>query len=620
MEHGRPLCTGSRCAALLVAVVLLCSLSSPAFAGDWTVGEIVGPAGVTRVQPMAVNAGGVVVGIARFPGRSDDTAFRWEDGTMIELELPAPMTSSLAYDINDAGTIVGMLSNDGEEYNGSGTNGVVWSATKTGSSAELTAHSTDVGGYDSSDRGFGSAAFGINEKGHIVGTAGIRWENEGWPYGYSYNHVPARGTGGSWSRLPLPDSGDRRYGGQAVQINENGLILGNGGPGADRATLSTGGLPDPALELFAGRQGLNDLGHVVGRVGPSSSTFTARMWDGTRYVELGADQPQSMANAVNNADWAVGRVGTEQWQSVLMGGDGMLWRPDEAPALLYTLAGTGWSMYNGADINDDGMIVGTGRHGGRPVGFWMAPASIAHKLDGKVHGPDGAPVAGARLTVHNAAGQEVAAPVTGSDGRYEVTLERASYAITVQPDGAYRPDGLAGCTVEGSTCKLSLSRNKTVDFYGVDIEVPPPPSGTGDAPAPPDADTTGPAVTIAGAGKTLKASKKGVVGVKLGPFAEPVAGSVALQTATKMVARAAARKKGRTRTKKPAVLKLGSKSFTAAAESVVVKVALSKKARRLLRKRGSLRVHVIATVRDGAGNRTVQRATRTLKAAKKKPR
>ena len=53
----------------LVALTLLLAPVSTASAGDWTVGEITGPAGTTRIIPAAVNAGGVVVGTARFAGR-----------------------------------------------------------------------------------------------------------------------------------------------------------------------------------------------------------------------------------------------------------------------------------------------------------------------------------------------------------------------------------------------------------------------------------------------------------------------------------------------------------------------------------------------------------------------
>lgn len=95
-------------------------------------------------------------------------------------------------------------------------------------------------------------------------------------------------------------------------------------------------------------------------------------------------------------------------------------------------------MYSAADINDDGMVVGTGEHGSEAVGFWMAPHGIAHELSGTVYGPDGVPVAGARVRISDGGG-EAASPTTDADGTYEATLLRGSYEITVLPDGDYLP-------------------------------------------------------------------------------------------------------------------------------------------------------------------------------------
>jgi hypothetical protein len=119
------------------------------------------------------------------------------------------------------------------------------------------------------------------------------------------------------------------------------------------------------------------------------------------------------------------------------------------------------------------MIVGSGKRGGVEMGFWMAPASIAHQLSGTVYGPGGAPLAGARLRITNAAGNELAAPTTGTDGKYSATLNRGGpYDITALPEGSYLPDGLAGCTIVGAACRLNLGKNRTVDFYATAIVVP----------------------------------------------------------------------------------------------------------------------------------------------------
>ena len=193
--------------------------------------------------------------------------------------------------------------------------------------------------------------------------------------------------------------------------------------------------------------------------------------------------------------------------------------------------------------------------------------------------------------------------------RYEVTLPRASYEITALPDGSYLPDGLAGCTVVGTTCKLSLARNRTLDFYGTAIVVPvlPPvvaPPVTSVMPA----DTTGPTVKAASK-TTVSASAAGVVSFTLGPFSEPVHGTVSLRSAAKVKASAKAR-----------YVSLGKRSFRApSGKKVTVKVRLTSKARKLLDKSRKLKTKVTITALDALGNTTVKSLTVTVKPAKKKP-
>ena len=69
-----------------------------------------------------------------------------------------------------------------------------------------------------------------------------------------------------------------------------------------------------ALRGGHGEHRFNDEAHIAGRTGilsgsGSEQDFRALLWNGASYVDIGAAQPQSMANAVNNSDWAVGRAG-----------------------------------------------------------------------------------------------------------------------------------------------------------------------------------------------------------------------------------------------------------------------------------------------------------------------
>ena len=345
-----------------------------------------------------------------------------------------------------------------------------------------------------------------------------------------------------------------------------------------------------------------------------------------------------MANAVNNSDWVVGRAGVYHSVQPRTTGNAWLWRPDDAPTPLYALAPTGWTMANANDINDDGMIVGSGRHGGKDMGFWMAPASIAHKLSGTVYGPTGVPVAGAQLRITNAAGNELAAPVTGAGGTYSTTLNRGGpYDITVLPDGRYRPDGLAGCTAVGSACRLNLSKNRTVDFYDTTVEVPnstgggpaanagggSPAGGGGAAPAgggparasggassggggtPGTGTPRGPVFSFSSKSKTVQASVKGAVTVKLGRFSTAATGTMTLQTAVK----ASAKRKAR---------RLGKAKFKARArKALTVKVRLGKKSRAYLKKQRRVRAVAIISAKTAAGGVTVRRYTLTVKAPRR---
>ena len=214
------------------------------------------------------------------------------------------------------------------------------------------------------------------------------------------------------------------------------------------------------------------------------------------------------------------------------------------------------------------------------------------------------------MAILSASQQQVAAPVTGADGSYEVTLPRASYEITALPDGSYLVDRLAGCTIVGSTCKLDLARNRTVDFYAAAIVVPAlPPAVAPPVTAVAPVDTTGPTVKAASR-KTVSASSAGVVAFTLGPFSEPVRGTVSLRSAAKVKASTKAR-----------YVSLGKRSFRAAGgKKVTVKVKLTSTARKLLKKSRGLRTKVTITARDALCNTTVKSLTVTVKRAKKKTR
>ena len=64
--------------------------------------------GYLKSSAGAINDAGVVTGSLRTTSEDRSTAFRWVDGTMTALPVPPGTTSTHAFDINAAGTIVGM--------------------------------------------------------------------------------------------------------------------------------------------------------------------------------------------------------------------------------------------------------------------------------------------------------------------------------------------------------------------------------------------------------------------------------------------------------------------------------------------------------------------------------
>jgi probable HAF family extracellular repeat protein len=597
MGQGR-LRVRARRAALAVAVTLTFA-TADAHAETWTVGAIEGPPGTTRIQPKAVNSSGVVVGVARFAGDTRDSAFRWEDGVMIKLDT-AGFEQTVATDINDDGVIVGYGAMPSAEAGNaeSSENGLVWTATQTTSSATPTAHNL-YGPFGAADQDYGSSVRGINNDGKMTGRAGVRWQDL---LGPIYGHAPALTTGGAWTEIPLPHTETTKYGGTGLAINDKGQIMGTGGPGADRPWISdNGGPPGTQLELVAGERGFNNHGHIAGRTFGGGASFTARLWDGAEYVEIGAGQPKSMANAVNDDDWAVGRAGADLGQSVLTGGNAWLWRPGQAPTPLYELAPDGWQMVNATDINNAGMIVGTGYFGGEQVGFWMAPA---YKVTGTVYGAGVLPAAGVRVKGVSAAGSLVDSATTNAQGRYELTLPQGNgYAISAEPPGAYLPDLAAGCNaVERHVCRLNLAQNRTIDFYSPIREVPRVPVPVTGPPVPTTGNaSTGspPVIKLARKATKLTASAKGVVTLALAPFASDTKVSVVLKTRAKKA------------------VKLGSASARAkAGKKVQIKLKLSAKGKRELRKR-SLKAVATVTATDAAGRRTVKPLRVTIAAPKK---
>ena len=122
-------------------------------------------------------------------------------------------------------------------------------------------------------------------------------------------------------------------------------------------------------------------------------------------------------------------------------------------------------------------------------------------------------------------------------------------------------------------------------------------------PPAPGSDLTRPSLSLAGVPQSARASRNGVVALKLGKVNEQVTGRLTLRTAKKL--KISPRK----------VITLATRSFFGAkGKTVAVRVRLSATNRRLLNKLKSVRVKATMTLKDAAGNTSVRTYRFTLKA------
>ncbi|MDX1932510.1 MAG: DUF3466 family protein [Capsulimonadales bacterium] len=215
-----------------------------------------------------------------------------------------------------------------------------------------------------------SAAFGVNDRGIVVGEAeiarGIRQA-----YLWDANHrngkaMPGRelGTlGGAASR--------------ACAINAGGSVAGWAENAAFevRACLWENGtvreLDTPPGAKAALAVTLNDLGHSAGYLVTTDGSFRPVLWDARgRSVVLPCPEPNGMVRAIDNRArmvGAFGRPGTDERRAAFWEGrvcHDLNRQVDPA---------NGWRLVEATGIDDRGRIVGWGWHGGTIRAFRLVP-------------------------------------------------------------------------------------------------------------------------------------------------------------------------------------------------------------------------------------------------------
>jgi probable HAF family extracellular repeat protein len=301
------------------------------------------------IHPHAINNRGQVVGQESGHWMHAGPIL-WDAGEVIHLSP----TAGSAYDINDAGQVVGSSLNPATEW----YEAFLWEdANGNGQSdpGELQWLGT-LGGVNDFN---GSAANGINNLGHVVGEACCEWNENG-----SVTYAVRWQNGGMVSLGTLGGDSSTAY-----AINDHDQIVG-----------------------WSQVEG-DDAGHAF-------------LWQDGRMSDLGADYYQSRARAINNAGQVVGFI---DWPDNFP----FLWLPEPAyglPAGLNTLdlpgnqfginnlghlvdgpilwkngvttnintlfpADSGWSVANAADINDRGQITGRANYNGEGRGFLLTPVA-----------------------------------------------------------------------------------------------------------------------------------------------------------------------------------------------------------------------------------------------------
>jgi probable HAF family extracellular repeat protein len=264
----------------------------------------------------AVNENGVAAGTW---GGAVSRGAVWQDGHLRKLNCKRhDSTYSLASDINDAMQVAGSCYRSGV-----GEYAVVWDAA---------GNPTPIrDGEIEPDQ-----AQAINNSGQVVGRDG------GVAFLWKAGKVKFLGTlGGSYSNT--------------AAINDNGWIVGWSTLAGDTITHAFvyrhGRMEDlnwPYAISYA--NGMNSHGHIVGSAGDSVSSMHAILDDGTTVTDLGR---HTSAEGINNLDQVVGTANN----GAFIYTHGRLY---DLNTLLDPTSDPDWEIQRAYDINDSGVIVGSG--------------------------------------------------------------------------------------------------------------------------------------------------------------------------------------------------------------------------------------------------------------------
>jgi hypothetical protein len=353
-------------AASLVAGLPLIMIGGAAAAGHYSIIDIGSLSGANGTSAaFAINSNGDVVGVSLVPNApGQPVVYRLASHTLAPLgPVPNPSHGQLD-DINASDVAVGGL------IDANGALQAVELAGATNASLAPAGNSN------------GSLASAVNDAGVIVGFVVANPAVEA---------VQFMGGGVVHDLGHLP--GDAAIA-EATDINSSGDIVGQAvdtpGPGTAFVPVRfSGGVASPLPLLHQG-----DTGHPLGisnRGGfidgqeslPGGGIAAVQFGPGPNAVDLGRLQPSYNCNAVaavNSAGDAVGISGANVTDTGACGGSvsNVLFTQGQVSDLSTLLpSNSGWQITSVKDINDSGMITGTGIHNGLQRGFIMLPPIVA---------------------------------------------------------------------------------------------------------------------------------------------------------------------------------------------------------------------------------------------------
>jgi len=303
---------------------------------------------------LGVSNNGMVSGYGWIKSRHSQSAFLYKHGTVQPLLAPDTWDAA-GWRVNNDGAVAGWVGDH------------AWMWDKTGAGTDLDAlvpcdadSSRDSKAHDINDAGDVVIGFICDRAGvRVFGASLYRGGSltELGTLGGSYTSASGINTAGqiAGSSFLPPDSDGHTY--EHAFIWENGSLR-------DIGTL--GGHDSGARDI-------NDAGHVVGTSRNAADENRGYWYDGTTMHQLptchgGDNWPQP--EAINNHDQITGNYFGKGFEA-------FLYQKGRCYSLLTLLdtSGAGWTRLQANDINDKGVIVGSGIFNGKGQAFIATPVN-----------------------------------------------------------------------------------------------------------------------------------------------------------------------------------------------------------------------------------------------------